>query len=144
MAGGRPTLYSAEMDAEVCELVATGSSLVTVCETLGIGYRTVYQWLEANTEFAQRYARACEARADYIADEIIAIADDGSRDYKAGEDGVALVNHDHIARSRLRVDARKWAASKLAPKKYGDKIQAEVFAKITLLDLVNASEKTPE
>jgi hypothetical protein len=84
---------------------------------------TVFKWLGANAVFADQYARAREAQADTLADEITDIADDGSRDYAASEDGRPVVDHDHIARSRLRIDARKWIASKLKPKKYGDKIE---------------------
>lgn len=56
-----------------------------------------------------------------MADEIIDIADDGERDYIKDAEGHETVNYDHISRARLRVDARKWIASKLKPKKYGDK-----------------------
>ncbi len=117
--------YTRALDDKICMMLATGNSLVSVCQQVGIDYSTVKRWLASKPEFCARYARAREDQADYLADEIIAIADDGSRDYKESAEGVALVDHDHIARSRLRVDARKWAASKLAPKKYGDKIQAE-------------------
>ncbi len=51
------------------------------------------------------------------------IADDVSSDFTTGKDGKVTVNHDHIQRSRLRVDARKWIAAKLLPKRYGDKLQ---------------------
>ena len=81
--------------------------------------------LNAEHGLCDQYMRAREALADVYADEIIEIADDGSRDYKTLDDGREVPDQDHIARSRLRVDARKWAASKLAPKKYGDKIQNE-------------------
>src|SRR3546814_4173198 len=67
----------------------------------------------------QQYARARDNQADTLADEILDIADDGSNDY-VGED--EKYNGDAVARSRLRVDARKWLAGKLAPKKYGEKI----------------------
>src|SRR3546814_11281656 len=82
---------------------------------------TVFRWLrdEAHEEFRQQYARARDNQADTLADEILDIADDGSNDY-VGED--EKYNGDAVARSRLRVDARKWLAGKLAPKKYGEKI----------------------
>ena len=57
---------------------------------------------------------------------MLEISDDGSRDYTATEDGDEIPNHEHIQRSRLRVDSRKWLASKLAPKKYGDRLAAEL------------------
>jgi len=88
--------------------------------------RTVLKWLASLPEFVTQYAHAREAQADAYADEIAEIADDGKRDYTVDADGVAFVDHDHIARARLRVDARKWIASKLKPKKYGDKLTAEL------------------
>lgn len=87
---------------------------------------TVFKWLGQQEDFAKQYARAREAQADALADEIVDISDDGSRDYFKDSDGQIVVNHDHIARSRLRVDARKWIASKLKPKKYGEKLSTEL------------------
>ncbi len=74
-------------------------------------------------DFMDQYARAREAQAEVRADEIVDIADDESGDFTTDEDGKRVVNHEHIQRSRLRVDARKWVASKLLPKRYGDKLQ---------------------
>jgi hypothetical protein len=72
--------------------------------------------------FGERYARAKEIAAHMLAEEIAEIADDGSRDYTVTEDGREIPDHDHINRSKLRVDSRKWLLSKLLPKKYGDKV----------------------
>ena len=65
--------------------------------------------------------RARELQAEYLIDEIVEIADDGSNDYMQKKHG-PVVDQEHMGRSRLRIDTRKWAASKLAPKKYGDKL----------------------
>ena len=72
-----------------------------------------------------QYARAREEQAETYADEIVAIADDGRNDTYIDENGNERVNQDVVARSRLRVEARKWVASKLKPKKYGDRLQNE-------------------
>lgn len=61
-----------------------------------------------------------------MAEDTVNIADDGRSDTYIDADGVKRTDQDVIARSRLRVDARKWYASKLAPKKYGDKITQEI------------------
>ena len=66
------------------------------------------------------YTRAREVQAEIMAEEIIAIADDSAGDITIDEDGREIVNHEAIQRSRLRVDARKWVAAKLLPRKYGD------------------------
>ena len=122
---GRPSDFTQETAAQICERIANGESLRRIClDDAMPGMSTVFQWLTAHAIFAEQYAHAREAQADTLADEIVDIADDGSRDYAVDEQGRQIVDHDHITRSRLRVDARKWIASKLKPKKYGDKVEA--------------------
>jgi hypothetical protein len=86
---------------------------------------TVYLWMAKHKEFSESYARAREDQADTLADQILEIADDGRNDTYTDDEGKEFVNHDVINRSRLRVDARKWVAAKLKPKKYGDKVTTE-------------------
>lgn len=107
-----------------------GESMRTVCAIEGMpSMSTVFKWLREIPEFTQQYTRAKEESADVLAEDIISIADDGTNDtYKRDlGDGTESeeVNFDHIQRSKLRVEARKWIAAKLKPKKYGDKIQQE-------------------
>jgi hypothetical protein len=56
-----------------------------------------------------------------LVDEILAISDDTSQDTILNENGTALCNYEHINRSRLRIDTRKWLAAKLCPRFYGEK-----------------------
>jgi hypothetical protein len=83
--------------------------------------RKFYDWIRDDESMRERYARACELRADAIFEEIFDIADETSRDTIITEKG-EIPNSEWINRSRLRVDARKWALSKMNPKKYGDKL----------------------
>lgn len=85
--------------------------------------KTFYEWLESDEEKRKRYARACEARADIIFEEILDIADKQGEDV-IGEDqhGNQIINHNVISRNRLQVETRKWVLSKMNPKKYGDKV----------------------
>ncbi len=93
--------------ATILKRIAEGQSLKSICDTKGMPSReTVYTWLAKDAEFLDKYARAREDQADFYADEIIDIADTEPDSNKA----------------RVRIDARKWKASKLQPKKYGDKI----------------------
>ncbi len=55
-------------------------------------------------------------QADALFDEALEIADDASGDWMVDKDGKKTLDHEHVQRSRLRVDTRKWAAGKLAPK----------------------------
>lgn len=125
---GRPSAYTEAIGVALCAAIAEGMSLRKACALPGMpDVSTVIRWLadEQRAEFCAQYARAREAQADLLAEEILQIADDGRNDTQVDDDGHVFVDHDVIARSRLRVDARKWLASKMAPKKYGDKIQAE-------------------
>lgn len=91
----------------ICEKLADGQSLRSICrEDEMPATSTVCKWLSLLPAFAEQYARAREMQADALADEITDIADNIEGDPQ---------------RDRLRVDARKWAASKLKPRKYGDK-----------------------
>lgn len=122
----RPSDYTEEQAIEICGQLVSGLPLVKICQDEGMpDVRTVYRWLNANEAFRHMYTRAREDQADTLADEIIAISDDGGNDTYETEDGKVLTNQDVVARSRLRVDARKWVAAKLKPKKYGDKIETE-------------------
>ena len=119
MAGGRPSSYSDEIADAICEKLSEGQSLRKICLSEDVPDKaTVFRWLASNQQFRDQYARAREAQADALADEIIDIADDGSNDF-LGED--EKYNGDAVARSKLRVDARKWVAAKLKPKVYGEK-----------------------
>jgi len=93
--------------------------------------RTVFRWLAANESFRHQYARAKAVQADVMAEEITEIADDGTNDWmeRHGQDGEAIgwqLNGEHVQRSRVRIDARKWLMGKLAPKKYGDSSSLEL------------------
>ncbi len=80
-------------------------------------------WLDGSRpEFSEQYARAREAQADKLAEEALQIADDGRSDTYVDADGNVKTDTEVIQRSKLRVDTRKWLASKMAPKKYGDKV----------------------
>ncbi len=126
MPAGRPTDYTQDIADQLCEQLAEGMSMHRACEPDDMpSKRSVFNWLATNEEFLHQYESAKAECADHLAEEMIEIADDGTNDYmtKTNNDGskYEVVNSEHIQRSRLRIDARKWVASKLKPKKYGDK-----------------------
>lgn len=121
---GRQSEYTQEVADLICERIAQGESLRAILkddETLPAS-STVFKWLNEQEGFSEQYARAREAQADVLFDEILSIADDGRNDSYVDDDGNPRTDHDVIARSKLRVDARKWMAGKLRPKKYGEKL----------------------
>lgn len=112
---GRPTDYTKDMADKICEKISGGLSLRAICAEPGMPARgTVYRWLIENADFQDQYTRAREKQADYFAEEIIEIADSAEAESAA------------VSKAKLQIDARKWAASKIAPKKYGDKQEIDV------------------
>ncbi len=123
---GRPTRYTSKVAADICTRLAGGESLRAICrdDTMP-SFSAVINWLfdGEHEEFVAQYTHAREAQAEVWADEIVSIADEATGDTTTDKDGKPVVDHEHIQRSRLRVDTRKWIASKLLPKRYGDKLQ---------------------
>lgn len=117
------TTFTQEIADLICKRIAEGESLRKIClDDEMPAQSTVFKWLSEQRAFSEQYAHAREAQADKMAEEILSIADDGTNDTYTDDEGNVRTDHDVIARSRLRVDARKWLASKMAPKKYGDKV----------------------
>ena len=126
------TTESAKIDQElfdrICDRIADGESLRDICKGEDMPNKgKFFYWLANDKALADQYAKAKEAQAEFMADEIMNIADDGTNDWieQRGDDGAIKayrLNGEAVARSRLRVDARKWVAAKLLPKKYGEKV----------------------
>lgn len=129
--GGRPTSYTPEIAARICAELAEGKSMRTVCKAEDMpAMSTVFLWLRTHEEFSEQYTRAKAEAADALVEEMLDIADDGTNDWmevhdKEGNCVGYKVNGEHVQRSRLRVEARKWIAAKLKPKKYGEKIDID-------------------
>lgn len=127
MSAGRPTDYNQKVADAICERLCVGESLRSICKDATMPHiATVFRWLAKDVLFSEQYTRAREEQAEALADEIVQIADDGLNDTYVDENGNKRTDQDVIARSRLRVEARKWVASKLKPKKYGEKMQTEL------------------
>jgi hypothetical protein len=104
----RPRLYSDELADLVCDRIADGESLVAICaEPAMPSLRTILRWAEENELFAAEYARARDAQAETLASKVIDAADGADEDHQA---------------AKVKIDAYKWRAAKLSPRKYGEKI----------------------
>lgn len=121
------------MCGEICHKVANGEPLTKICEVNGMPvYSTVMKWLTEDATFSEMYARAREDQADYLADQIVAIADEPVFEPKLetedGEDGgdagkkARMISTLDMERRRQRIESRKWVAAKLKPRAYGDKL----------------------
>ena len=119
---GRPSDYTEELGDSICSELADGKSMRTVCEPNSMPDKsTVFRWIRTIEEFRDQYTRAKEESADALTDEMLDIADDTELDYTKTDDQGVKLNAENIQRSRLKIETRKWLASKLKPKKYGDK-----------------------
>lgn len=127
---GRPSIATPEIKDTILGRISSGESLNKILKSSGFPkYRTVLEWLEADEDFARRYARAREDQADTLADELMAIVDEQPPADEHGKSDSAWV-----AWQRNRIDARKWVASKLKPKKYGERQQIDQTVTVTLTD----------
>lgn len=126
--GGRPSLYTEELADRICFLVATSNyGLPTICKQNPDlpDETTIRLWQHNKPGFFTKYAKAKLKQAELFAEEIISIADDMSNDSEYTKEGKEICNKEWVARSRLRIDTRKWLASKLLPKAFGDKLTIE-------------------
>jgi hypothetical protein len=138
---GRPTLYNEALAAKICTRLAEGESLRTICQSDDMpGRSTVMAWLVDNEAFQDQYARARELQADLYAAEVVEIADRVLPAIKRTIKGtgkkksVEEQHGDAVDRSRLMMDARKWYAAKLAPKKYGERLDLNANVTMRTLD----------
>lgn len=133
---GQPTKYTQELADRICNELALGKSIRTVCAIEGMpAIATIFNWFRTQPEFLEQYARAKQEAADAMAEDILDIADDGTNDWtKANVRGkqVDVPDREVIQRSQLRVETRKWLMAKMKPKRYGDK-----------LDVTTDGEKLP-
>ncbi len=115
---GRPTKYSEKLAIEICERLIGGDSLSAICREADMpAISSIYLWMQKHKEFSEMYARAKQDQADTLADEILHIAD----------------TETDPNRARVRIDARKWIASKLKPRVYADRIKQEVDTNFTVV-----------
>jgi hypothetical protein len=129
--GGRPSVKTPEIVEEICTRLMNGETLREICRDPHLPHRaTVFRWLHADKEFCDQYTIAREIQLDDLADEMLEIADDSTNDWierhrEGAEEAGWRVHSEHIQRSRLRIETRKWLLGKLAPKKYGDRVEID-------------------
>ena len=118
--------YPPGLAKEIMNRIAGGEALYKICKEPGMPDRaTFYNWLKTKPEVLEQYNLALEMRAELFADELLEIADYSKEDTYIDGDGKTRTDTEVIGRSKLRVDTRKWIASRLLPKKYGDRTALE-------------------
>jgi hypothetical protein len=121
----RQGIYTAELGKYICNLVAQGLTIKEICNEPGLPTDDcIWLWVaDPKHPMGTLYFQAARARVLVWAEEIITISDDGTNDFmeRQTRNGVILVaDHEHINRSRLRVDTRKFLMSKFMPEVFGD------------------------
>ena len=125
---GRPTKFNQQTADLICMMLSEGMSLRQILKADTVGalpaQSTIYEWLIRHPLFAEQYARAREEQADTNADEILDIADEMPPEY-TDKEGRTSLDATYINWQKNRIEARKWTAAKLRPKKYGDRVALE-------------------
>ena len=110
---GRPSTYSEKTADEIVQRMIEGESLTAICKDEKMPPRvTVYAWFDKHPDFYARCARAREALADYLVDEIEQLADNATK--------------DNIETVKVQISTKQWRAMKIAPRMYGDRSRTEV------------------
>lgn len=123
----RPSEYDPSIAADICTLISTEStSIRAVCNSdeRFPEAKTFYRWMLSHDELRQLYARAKDEQLQILADDIQAITDEAPEmcEIPTKSGSYLAVDRGWLEQRRQRVEARKWLLSKLAPKKYGEKI----------------------
>lgn len=134
---GRRSTYSIKTADAIVQWISEGKPLRQFCRENGLTWRTVYNWLEADTDFASRFARARDIGADAIAEQALEIADtplEGVRtETTTGEDGnTKEVREDMLGHRKLQVETRLKLLAKWFPQKYGDKTEHTINGPVSL------------
>jgi len=119
--------FSQEVFNTICERIANGESLRSICSNNDMPGRTAFfRWLQEDegVDLQNQYARAREQQADHYFEQVVEIAD----------------TEEDPQRARVMIDARKWVAGKMRPKIYGDRVDHNVGGGIN----VNVRHQYPE
>lgn len=104
--------FQGEKFKQILILISEGTALRDATKAVGIGNNTFYDWIENSADLRERYVTATDERATSLVEDMLKIAD-----------GTEL---EGVNKAKLQVDTRKWIASRLRPKKYGDLSQLKV------------------
>ena len=121
---GRPKFYAEDSPVwqYIIDRITNGRSLSSVLREDDMPVlQTVQLKLERDEQYRAKYDKAVQDRADRLADEIMELADEDMPEHLQGPGASAWVQQ-----KRLQVDARKWIASKLKPRTYGDRLDVSV------------------
>jgi hypothetical protein len=121
---GRPSSYSDEIARAICDRIADGETIRSICADPGMPAKaTVFRWRDRHKEFREHYAIARELLLDDLLFQMVEVADDSSGDYvqKTRADGKVVWVEDkaNLARSRLKLKTLEAVVARMMPRKYG-------------------------
>ncbi|MBW2245436.1 MAG: hypothetical protein JRH01_26030, partial [Deltaproteobacteria bacterium] len=129
----RPTIYSEKLAESLLRRLADGETLLSICKSSRVPHRdTIRRWVRDKPDFRRRYLDARATWGDRLAEEVVEIAD--ACEQETGP----------VSKARLQIDARKWAASRLNPIRWGDRTQLNIGARPEQEPLVISWEKPIE
>ena len=137
---------------DIIQQIELGRSLKNILDddTYPITRSTFYNWLNENPERIELYKKATELRADGIFDDMLELADDGTKDYYYDINGNRQQSMVAVNRSRLQLDTRKWVLGRMNPKKYSEKLDITSggdklkIVPIVGMQIINQEEDTVE
>lgn len=141
---GVPLTYTKELGDEICLKVSTSPyGLSRLCKENPHWpcRQTIFEWRIKIPSFGDNYAKAKQEQVEILVDECLEISDDSGFDAHINEQGRAVCDSEAINRARLRIDTRKWLASNLAPKIYGDKKQEQDNTEKTLKEAIDTMKE---
>ena len=142
---GRPTLLTSEMADAICDRLIEGESLSSICRDEAMPAKSaVFRWIATDPSFKgpihareDRGLHCCGRRFYYHRGRCQKRLDGIARPHNPGW----KANGEHIQRSRLRVETRKWMLSKLLPHLYGDKSSVELNGQLNIAEAILAARK---
>ena len=108
------TIYSPQLGARLCEIVAEGETIQTACKLLNIPRTDITRWMNYHPDFERSLAKAKFLSADALADQLLDIAEE----------------IPDVHRARLKSENLKWYVSKLAPARYGERLDLNVTQQV--------------
>lgn len=123
---GRPSKYTPELAAEICERLSNGEPLRQICRDDHMpAWTAVYAWMARDEALSERIAHAREQGFEAIAEEALVIADTPRWGQKQvmSDQGTTTTVEDMVAHRKLQIETRLKLLAKWNPKKYGDRVQ---------------------